>query len=340
MTAHVSDSFEFVKSLGAGYVNCGCDGPDKGLLLAVSGGADSISLLHATCQLWPACKDQIIVAHVDHQLRDSRSTADAEFVRKTAESQGLRFVHLICNVRKRRAAAGGSLEEVARQDRYRLLEDTAETTGFRFVVSAHHQDDQAETVLHNIIRGTGLRGLAGMSPTRPMSNGVRLIRPMLNVTRKMIDHFLRCQQLVWRIDESNASAKFTRNRIRRNLMPLLSEEYNPQVVSSLVRLAGHACDAEDQVSQIAQRCLEDIVLELQPGVCRLDRTKLALWPASVVRVSLRLIWDHQSWPQQAMTQAHWTSLATSLQHIDRKPDACPGVELSVSPAIVRIFRRE
>ncbi len=338
MTANVVDSVEFLKSLSAGYADCGCDGPDEGLVLAVSGGADSMSLLHATCQLWSERKDRIIVAHVDHQLRCSQSAADAEFVRVATESQGLRFVHLTCDVRKRRQTAGGGIEEVARKSRYQLLQDTAQAIGFRSVVSAHHQDDQAETVLHNIIRGTGLRGLAGMSRARPMCEGIRLIRPMLNVARRMIDTFLRCQQLAWRIDESNASAKFTRNRIRRHLMPLLSEEYNPQVVSSLVRLAGHACDAEDQVTQVAQRCLEDVVLELQPSVCRLDRTKLALWPASVVRVSLRLIWDHQSWPQQAMTQAHWISLATSLQHVDKKPDACPGVELSVSPAIVRIFR--
>ena len=332
------DSVKFLDALAAGYAGCGCDGPDDGLVLAVSGGADSMSLLHATCQLWPERKEQMVVAHVNHQLRGSRSTADAEFVGEITETLGLELVTLTCDVRRLKETSGGSVEEVARRSRYQLLQDTALSKGFGSVVCAHHQDDQAETVLHNIIRGTGLRGVAGMSLARPMCEGVLLIRPMLKFNRRTIEAFLLCQQLAWCVDESNASDEFTRNRIRRHLMPLLAKDYNPQVVSSLTRLASHARDVEEQVRQAAQRCVDDVVLELQPDICRLDRTKLALWPASVVRASLRLIWDHQSWPQQDMTQTHWTDLTSSLRNTDQKPDACPGVELSVSSTVVRIFR--
>ena len=174
--------------------------------------------------------------------------------------------------------------------------------------------------------------------TRSLSEGIVLVRPQLNISRASTEHFLRYQQLAWRTDESNASTEFTRNRIRHHLMPLLSDAYNPQVVSSLLRLARHAHDAEELANQMAQLCLDDVLLELQPGVCRLQRARLALWPSSVARTALRLIWDRQTWPHQAMTQAHWTDLTSSLQRVDGKPGDCPGVKLSVTPPIVRIFR--
>ncbi|MEO2032565.1 MAG: tRNA lysidine(34) synthetase TilS [Planctomycetaceae bacterium] len=330
-------SAEFLSVLRAGYAECGCGGPDIGLLLAVSGGADSMALLHGTLQLWPDATHLMGVAHVNHQLRGDQSRADAEFVAAAADSLGIRYRLLTCDVRSQRQANGGSTEEVARRIRYLSLQKTAQEMGFGAVVCGHHQDDQVETILHNIIRGTGLRGLKGMSWTRPLGEGVVLIRPLLHAPRASTEEYLRGEQLAWCIDDSNACADFTRNRIRHHLLPLLSKEYNPQFVSSLLRLASHAHDAEELASQVAQRCLDDVLLEFQSGVCRLHRTRLSLWPSAVVRAALRLIWDRQSWPHQAMTQSHWTDLAASLQRVDGKPSNCPGVELSVTPTIVRIF---
>jgi tRNA(Ile)-lysidine synthase len=336
----VSDRIEFLNALAAGFANCECHGPENGLLLAVSGGADSMSLLHGSRQLWPNGSGRIVVAHVNHQLRGSESAADAEFVRVAAESLGFRFVLLTCDVPKQRAATGGGIEEVARRNRYQLLQNVAQANGLRYVVCGHHQEDQAETVLHNILRGTGMKGLAGMSSSRLLCEDVQLIRPLLSISRAAVVDFLHARQVSWQTDASNESAEFTRNRIRQQLLPLLAEEYNPQIARSLIRLAGHAHDAETLASQVGQRCLDDVVLELQPGICRLNRTRLAVWPEAVVRSALRLIWDQQSWPQQAMTQAHWDHLAADLQDANGKPGDVPGMDLSTTKTIVRIFRTE
>jgi len=336
----VSVHIGFLNALLAGYADCRCHGPEKGLLLAVSGGADSMSLLHGTRQLWPDGNGAIVVAHVNHQVRGSESAADAEFVREAAESQGLKFLLLACDVPRQREATGGGIEEVARRNRYQLLQDAALANGLCYVVCGHHQEDQAETVLHNILRGTGMKGLAGMSSNRLLCDGVQLIRPLLSVSQSAVVDFLCAQQVSWQTDASNTSTEFTRNRIRQQLLPLLAEEYNPQIARSLIRLAGHARAAETLASQVGQRCLDDVVLELQPGICRLNRTRLAVWPKSVVCSALRLIWDQQSWPQQAMTQTHWNHLAASLQDVNAKPDDVPGVDLSVTKTIARIFRTE
>jgi tRNA(Ile)-lysidine synthase len=334
----VSDRIDFLNALSAGYANCECHGPENGLLLAVSGGADSMSLLHGTRQLWPDGNGQIVVAHVNHQLRGSESAADAEFVREAAKSQGLRFILLTCDVPKQREAVRGGIEEVARRNRYRLLQDAALANGLGDVVCGHHQEDQAETVLHNILRGTGMKGLAGMSARRLLCEDVQLIRPLLSISRAAVVDFLHARQVSWQTDASNESPEFTRNRIRQQLLPLLAEEYNPQIARSLIRLAGHARDVNTLASQVGQRCLDDVVLELQRGICRLNRTRLAVWPQSVVRSALRLIWDYQSWPQQAMTQAHWHHLAADLQDTNGKPGDVPGVDISTTKTIVRIFR--
>ena len=326
----------FCEQLKAGWGNCQRPGPAN-TVLAVSGGLDSVALLHATVRLWPEQVDELLVTHVNHQLRANESEADASFVAATASSLGVKCRILTCDVTSHQAEQGGGVEEVARQLRYSALERVASELHRTAIVSAHHQQDQAETILHNILRGTGLKGLAGMSSVRPLTNGVRVIRPMLSIPRTTIEAWARAEQIEWREDSSNASANFTRNRIRQDLLPRLAKDYNPQVTSSLLRLSDHARDAENMVTLVAQRCLEDVQLELQPGVCRLDRTRLAAWPVTVVSSTLRLIWQQQSWPQQMMTQAHWQDLAAGIHDVDGKPKVIPGVRISLTPGIIRIF---
>lgn len=328
---------DFAESLAAGYAKCGITKPDRGLLLAVSGGVDSMALLHGTRQLWPEETDRIVVAHVNHQLRGTDSRADAEFVEEAAAALDLQFVLLTCEISETARDQGGSIEEAARQCRYELLLETAERMHLSLVVCGHHRNDQAETVLHNILRGTGLKGVAGMAPIRSLSDSVQLVRPMLSVSRSAAEDWLRSQQRPWRDDKSNSSPRFTRNRIRNELLPLLAESYNPQVVESLLRLADHARGADTISSEIAERCLDDVLLELQPGICRIDRSRLERWPTSVVRSALRLIWTRQGWPQQRMTQKHWNSLASSLVTADGTPADIQGVEVSVTRGLVRLF---
>ncbi|MCH2203016.1 MAG: tRNA lysidine(34) synthetase TilS [Fuerstiella sp.] len=341
LSVDVNISAEFLMSLKTGYADCGVFSvPHNGLLLAVSGGADSMALLHGTAQLWPDNTSGLVVAHVDHNLRGDQSRADAAFVETTVEELGLQFVLLSGDTVQEQQKSGGSTEEVARRIRYQMLQSSAHSADIEYVVCGHQSDDQAETILHNIIRGTGLRGLTGMCIRRQLNHRVQLIRPMLDITRSSIEEFLDDLDLKWRFDESNSSTRYTRNKIRNHLIPTLAREYNPQLTDSLLRLASHATEAENLSVQVANRCLDDVVLELQPGVCRLQRNKLALWPESVVRMALRLVWDQQMWPQQGMTRLHWNDLAQSVCQPDGRPSNCPGVEVSMTPKIVRIFRCE
>ncbi len=296
-----------------------------------------MALLHATHKIWPEGNGRIAVAHVDHQLRGAESRADADFVENSARDLGLRFILLSCDVPMAREEQGGSVEELARQYRYELLADAADRMNFGSVVCGHHRNDQAETILHNIIRGTGLKGVAGMAATRPLSSTVQLLRPMLNIARADAETWLQSQQLEWRHDVSNLSPDFTRNRIRNELLPLMAESCNPEVVDSLLRLAEHARNADQLSDEVAQRCLDDVILELQPGICRIDRTRLAHWPESVIRSALRLIWSQQSWPQQRMTQTHWNLLAANFRSPERVPQDVPGLQVSATTTIVRIF---
>ncbi|HKX82819.1 MAG TPA: tRNA lysidine(34) synthetase TilS [Pyrinomonadaceae bacterium] len=212
------------------------------VIVAVSGGADSVSLLLALADLQKLNKFNLkfVVAHFNHGLRGAESRADAEFVRDLAEDLGLEFV-----VGKGRLAKSGNLEENARLARYGFLERTAKKQEATVVLTGHTMDDQAETVLFNFIRGSGPAGLAGMSkilPIRVLRGGknvgrssVLLARPLLSWARRR-DTEAYCRQLGvgFRHDSMNDDTSFSRVRLRKELIPLL-RTYNPQIVETLSR---------------------------------------------------------------------------------------------------------
>ena len=205
------------------------------LLLAVSGGLDSMVLLKLAVAASTAEPRELAVAHMDHGLRGTAGQADAQLVQSTAAQLGLRFFLETLAPDALRTDHAGSPEEAARTCRYRFLERIAQEQGFPFVAVAHHADDQAETVLFNIIRGTGLSGLRGMRDQRPLSSTVRLIRPLLEFTRADLRSFAADCSLPYAEDASNNSPEFTRNRLRNHILPLLRESMNPAVDQEIGR---------------------------------------------------------------------------------------------------------
>lgn len=209
------------------------------VIVAVSGGADSLALLHTLNEI----KGEenlpffIYVAHLNHGLRGRAAREDAAFVREEARRLGLPCTIAEVDTHTFSRSRGLSLEDGARQLRYRFLWQLAGRTGAARVAVGHHRDDQAETLLMNFIRGTGLDGLAGMKYKRPLDEGVTLIRPLLEVSREEVEHFCRGKDLLPRLDESNLNTVFTRNRIRIQLLPLLEREFNPGVRRALQRLS-------------------------------------------------------------------------------------------------------
>ena len=209
------------------------------LIVAVSGGPDSLALLHA---LWRIGKERdlrLYGAHLDHGLRGRSSDADAAFVAQTFKGLGIPYTVERADVSATRRRERLSLEDAARRLRYRLFARVAEQQGTDAVALGHTLDDQAETVLLHLVRGAGLTGLRGMAHASEMDvsgRKLRLLRPLLRVTRRETAEYCRGIEVEPRLDESNLSPELTRNRIRLELLPLM-EKINPAVKESLVRLS-------------------------------------------------------------------------------------------------------
>ena len=231
------------------------------ILVALSGGPDSLTLLHA---LHSARNDYGLTlygAHLNHKLRGAESDADAEFAVSAFAQVGIPFSCESADVAAFRDKRRLSLEDAARQVRYAFLADAAEQHGADAIALGHTADDQAETVLMHIIRGSGLDGIRGMQTldTRRIAGlserqgdgkgkAIALFRPLLNTTRAQTHAYCAALGLTPRIDSSNASPEFLRNRIRLELMPLL-EQMNPSMQTALLRLAQNATQDSDYIRE-------------------------------------------------------------------------------------------
>ncbi|MCX7983044.1 MAG: tRNA lysidine(34) synthetase TilS [Syntrophales bacterium] len=202
------------------------------VIVAVSGGADSMALLHVLNCLAPDFGVTMVVAHFNHGLR-REAEKEALFVKKAAEEMGLPFVLGRGEIRTLKNEWRRSLEETARMARYKFLEETASKYGARKIALGHHLLDQAETVLINLIRGSGLAGLKGMEPVREG----KYIRPQLSISPREIAAYVARERIKYCVDRSNFDERFLRNRIRHRLIPLLMKEFNPRIVETLAQMA-------------------------------------------------------------------------------------------------------
>lgn len=235
------------------------------LLLAVSGGMDSRVMLDLFCQLREVWQLQLAVGHVNHQMRGREADADEVFVKALAEAAGLPFFSQPVNVPAQAKALKISLETAARELRYRTLETFRQNWQARAIVTAHTRDDQAETILDHLLRGSGLAGLAGMPPVRHT-----LLRPLLPFSRHQLEVYARRQNLSWCEDRTNTEVNFRRNRIRHELLPLLKVRFNPRVARSLERLASIAGAADEYFRAEAEARLSEVVKERQRDKIILD----------------------------------------------------------------------
>jgi tRNA(Ile)-lysidine synthase len=251
------------------------------VVVAVSGGPDSLALLHVLVSLAPELGLTLHVAHFDHRLRDG-SAKDAAFVSRVAARLGLAATS--------RAAEGNDVprgmspEQVARERRYAFLEEVADATGADRIATGHTLDDQAETVLMRAIAGTGVGGLGGIRPVRE-----RIVRPLIDARRADTEAFCRALRLRPRRDPTNTDTAFYRNAVRAELMPILVERFNVRSVEALARLADLARDDDALLNEIASTAL---VPEIAEGGVLFDvASLLALHPAlqrRVIRAAARL----------------------------------------------------
>ena len=297
---------------------------DLHVAVALSGGGDSMALL----RLMLLEKEEnggigsIQALHVNHKLRGADSLADAQWCQQQCESLGVELRVLESNTQERADEDGDGLEAAARAERYELLAQTAEQLGARYLAFAHTRDDQVETILFRLLRGTGLRGLRGIPKLRQLTKAVTVVRPLLACSREMLEKFLMALGQSARFDGSNKDFRFTRNRIRHELLPKLREEYNTHVDAALVRLAAQAEATENLVEQQARQLLENASVHFSQGPfpAGSGRCRLAMaFPASsveeplIVSTAIRLAWRDAKLPEKDMTYVGWRHLASLLE---------------------------
>ncbi len=279
-------------------------GLDPAWVVAVSGGSDSVGLLRVLHRLGPGLGLRLTVAHLDHGVRGESARADAGFVASLAEALGLPF-----DLGEWRPTRPGHFEADARTARYAWLAEVARARGASVVAVGHTCDDQAETILHRIVRGTGLRGLAGMPARRPLNDGLVLVRPLLNVSRLEIRAHLGEIGQPFRDDASNIDLSRTRARIRNDLLPRLAAEYNPRVAEALVRLGALAAASNHGTRRHLLEMERSVTLSTSRDEVVLDRRTLSRFPKFVRAEILRLAWRRAGWPEAGMSARHWSRLA-------------------------------
>lgn len=260
----------------------------KPMVVAVSGGVDSLVLLHL---LTRCCeRSRLVVAHLNHQLRGVEAEADAIFVGETAAMWEVSCVLDSADVPTLIQQHGYTIEEAARRARYQFLADVAHKHNATAILTAHHADDQAETVLMNLLRGSGLTGLRGMQPISPvpyaLDEQLKLVRPLLNVRRHMIESYAATHQLRPRFDRTNEDVTLRRNRVRLELIPSLLD-VSPQLPKHLLHLSELAAADNALLDRLTADAWRDLVRSETAQLIVLQRSGWQQLPLSLRRRILR-----------------------------------------------------
>lgn len=296
-------------------------GLGPGVIVAVSGGSDSVALLRILRELGEEFGLALAVAHLDHGVRGATAEADARFVADLAGQLGLPF-----ELGRWSPPRPAHFEADARRARYDWLVEAARRHGAAAVAVGHTQDDQAETILQRILRGTGPRGLAGIPARRRLAEGVDLIRPLREASRVSLRDYLGSIGQDWREDATNADTSRTRSRLRHELLPLLARDYNPRVVEALVRLGQIAATREPTFERLLREHERAAIVTAGPDAIVLRRERLVALPPALRVELLRSIWRHAGWPEGAMTAGLWRRLAAFA----RRGEGCRSVAGGIS----------
>jgi len=293
------------------------------LVVAVSGGPDSMALLHCLRMLQDEQGLKLYTAHLDHDFRGREAHEDAEFVAREAKKAGLpAMVEEADTFAHQRRYRISSFEEAAREVRYDWLALAAQRVGADAVALGHTSDDQAETILMHILRGAGLEGLQGMEELGRWESPrggppATLFRPLLKITKKETALFCEENGIPYRVDTSNRMERFTRNRVRHHLMPLLSKKYNPRVREALVRLG--------ETVGLAQGYIDDELDRVWGRIARKGKGKMSLSRKGLGRLhpflqqsALRRAYSEVSGSLRRLHHRHVEAMAKALGESGRK----------------------
>jgi len=256
------------------------------VVVGVSGGPDSVALLHVLCRLREQFGYKLVVAHLNHGFRGVEAESDAKFVEEFARRLNLESYIETRNAPAYSARMGLSAQAGAREIRYSFLSEVALKTGAARIALGHHADDQAETILLHLLRGAGPGGLAGMQPVRDRF----YIRPLLNIRRWEIEAYCHQHNLATRLDSSNLQVKYLRNRIRLELIPTLEKKYNPNLADALNRLGGICREEDEYLEKQSDAIFYRVRTHTTGNSIALDRDKLLAQPSAILRRVIRRAW--------------------------------------------------
>ena len=326
---------------------------DVGVVIGCSGGADSVALVRAICELQrkgdtqtPEARGFLTVAHFNHNLRGEDSDQDAIFTAELAKSLNLRFelaeATASQTLESNRPGSDHNNHSISpeldsdeaslRSERMRFLIRVAKEQGARYIALAHSADDNAETVLHHLMRGTGPAGLCGIGHPLPIDEDLVLTRPLIQLRRGIIRQALSEQGHKWREDQSNLDCRYTRNWIRNQLVPTMETQF-PHVVDAIRRAIGIQKSWRECIDRLADAWLENH-LHRQPQLA-IQKDLEAESP--IVIAAMQQLWSQSNWPRQSMNQGHWEILAEMIRGKRDSPCTLPsGIQISATTNQIHI----
>ena len=307
-----------------------------GVVIGCSGGADSVALLRLMAELRRQDDDDprgfIIVAHFNHGLRGRESDGDQKFVQELAGELGLRF-------QTARSQTTETSEAALRAERMQFLTDAADSAGARYIAVAHSADDNAETVLHHLLRGTGPAGLTGISHARPIGSDLVLVRPLLKASRNDIREALRNTGQAWREDSSNQEVHYQRNWIRHELLPTIEHRY-PHAIDAINRAISGQREWRDFMDQLAQTWIDNHQAQNRPESTTQQNMSLKRDHSSnrvVVIAAMQKRWAELGWSRGSMTRDHWCRLANTIQSQMLERYSLPGpVDVDATEPVITL----
>lgn len=276
------------------------------VLVGLSGGADSVTLLHILYLLRKEYLLDIIIAHLDHKFRGDESMLDRRFCEGLALKYKLRIISDEIDVPKISRDKGISAEEAARIERYEFFKRLARGHDIKSIAVGHTKNDQAETVLMRILRGAGALGLGGMSPVKDMQ-GTRIIRPLIEISRREIEEFITENNLKFRQDSSNIKTVFTRNKIRLELLPFLERDFNPNMHEVLVNMAENLRIENEFLTKFSDRKFKGMA-RIKSNEILLDIKKLRKQHEAIRKRILRAALKKIKGDTRTLTYQHWKEI--------------------------------
>ncbi len=276
------------------------------VLVGLSGGMDSVVLLYSLLALKDEYSLDIIIAHLDHEFRGKESKEDRIFCEDLARNLNLEIVSEEIDVPKIAKEKGISPEEAARFERYDFFKRECKKRNIKYIAVAHNKDDQAETVLMRILRGSGMSGLGAMNPVKDIEDFI-ILRPLIEVTRKEIEYYVKENKLKFRHDSSNDKTIFTRNKVRKELLPYLEKNFNSNVKEVLSNMAENLRLENEFLEKFSNRKFKS-VSKIQNGTVSIDIKKFKRQPEAVRKRILRSALKHVKGDLRRFTYQHWKEI--------------------------------